>query len=266
MAFENITIPDYGIIDAHMHPLLSGDRPDHPFHIPDDYGEFFAEQQKAGISVSCGSFITSSRSGGFEVIRQCNERVMELYRERPEEFLPGINVHPDFPELSCLEIARCHEAGCRVVGELAGYIMGYDRFNSPGMFQIFEEAQSRDMLISLHPTSLEDITGVAENFPKAKIMLAHPGGMKGIVKNFELLNRFPNLYFDLSGTGLFRWGMLRYGVDKVGSDRILFGTDFPICNSGMNVFGVLFENLSDAERRRILRTNFIDLTGYPLPR
>jgi len=90
--------------------------------------------------------------------------------------------------------------------------------------------------------------------------------MKGVMRNYELLAKYQNLYFDLSGTGLLRWGMLRKGIDMLGSERLLFGTDFPVCNPGMNVYGVLFEHLTDEERRRVFRTNFIDLTGYPLPR
>jgi len=65
---------------------------------------------------------------------------------------------------------------------------------------------------------------------------------------------------DLSGTGLFRWNMLKYGVDLCGADRFLFGSDFPICSPGMNLYGVLSENLTDAECRLIFSENFKRLT------
>ena len=49
--------------------------------------------------------------------------------------------------------------------------------------------------------------------------------------------------------------MLRYGLDQVGKDRILFGTDYPICNPGMYVEAVLFENLTDEELEAVMEKN-----------
>ena len=59
----------------------------------------------------------------------------------------------------------------------------------------------------------------------------------------------------------FRMNMLRKGVDLLGAERILFGTDYPICNPGMNVAAVLFEDLTETETKLILHDNFLRLTG-----
>ena len=77
---------------------------------------------------------------------------------------------------------------------------------------------------------------------------------------YQLAQKHENMFLDLSGSGLFRMGMLRRGVDVMGSERILFGTDYPICNPAMNVAGVLFEDLSEVERQNILYRNFLKLT------
>ena len=44
-------------------------------------------------------------------------------------------------------------------------------------------------------------------------------------KHLERMAKYENLYLDLSGTGLFRYGMLAYGAKKVGAERFLFGTN-----------------------------------------
>jgi Tat protein secretion system quality control protein TatD with DNase activity len=61
-----------------------------------------------------------------------------------------------------------------------------------------------------------------------------------------------NYYLDLSGTGLFRHGMLNRAVKEMGADHILFGTDYPICTPGMFVGGVLYDPfLSDEEKASV---------------
>ena len=56
--------------------------------------------------------------------------------------------------------------------------------------------------------------------------------------------------------------MLKKGVEMLGPERILFGSDFPVISSGMYVAGALFEHLTPAEQRCLFRDNFLRLTGY----
>ena len=253
-------LPDYGIIDAHMHPYLAEHR-NFPFAVPATYEEYFAEQRRAGITLSCGSFNIANDGTDFSVIRECNERVLAVHRAFPEQFLPGVNVHPNFPEESCSEVQRFYDMGFRWIGEIAGYVMKYKNYFTPGLLPVMELAQDREMVLSVHPSSLEDIEEILKNFPRLKLLVAHPG-LTDIMGNYMLAQKYPNLYIDISGTGLFRWGMLQKGVEILGPERILFGTDFPLVNPGMYVSAVLFEHLALSDRKMILRDNFLRLTGY----
>ncbi len=55
--------------------------------------------------------------------------------------------------------------------------------------------------------------------------------------------------------------MLRYGIDTAGMDKILFGSDFPICNPSMNLQAVFFEHLTETELKAVLSGNFKRLVG-----
>ena len=55
--------------------------------------------------------------------------------------------------------------------------------------------------------------------------------------------------------------MLRYAIDLCGSEKLLFGSDFPICSPGMNLGGVLAEHLTGTELKNILSDNFLRLIG-----
>ena len=48
---------------------------------------------------------------------------------------------------------------------------------------------------------------------------------------------------------------IKHLVEKVGADRIIFGSDYPICNPGMYIAGVDFEKISDKEKELIFSEN-----------
>ena len=155
-----------------------------------------------------------------------------------------------------------HAQGVRWIGELVAYISGYKTYDTPAMRQILDLAQELGMVVNIHPFDLAEIDRLCADFPRLPIVIAHPSsGKEGIVARFELMARRANAYLDLSGSGVFRWGMLRAGIDRVGPDRFLFGTDFPICNPALLLQGVLFEHLSDAEQEAVLAGNFSRLVG-----
>ncbi|MBE6357183.1 MAG: hypothetical protein E7058_08755 [Lentisphaerae bacterium] len=254
------SLPEYPVIDAHMHPYLATDR-NFAFRVPETYEDFFAVQARAGIGLSCGSFNIARGGRDLEKLRECNRKVLEVNQKHPDRFYPGVNVSPLFPEESCVEIEKFYRLGFRWIGELAWYVMGYEKYDLPGMKPILDLAGALQMTVCLHPSSLDDLDRLLASFPRTRIVVAHPETEWGISANYQLAQKHENMLIDLSGSGLFRMGMLRRGVDLLGSERILFGTDYPICNPAMNVAGVMFEELDETERVNILRNNFLRLTG-----
>ena len=100
--------------------------------------------------------------------------------------------------------------------------------------------------------------------PELPIIFAHPGEpLKewGSFERMEFIAKHDNLYMDISGTGLFRWNFLRHFVDICGAEKITFGSDMPTCNVGMNVYGTLFEHLTEDEFKLVLSGNFRRIMG-----
>jgi predicted TIM-barrel fold metal-dependent hydrolase len=51
-------------------------------------------------------------------------------------------------------------------------------------------------------------------------------------------------------------GLLRHGIDEMGADRFIFGSDYPICNPACYVGGVVYNTtLTDEEKQKILYLN-----------
>ena len=251
------------IIDIHAHPFLtlgqnSGKAHYSALKTPAD---FLAGMDRAGIGVFCGSVIVRTDAVDFVLLQTLNRSALELKKIYGERYTPGFHIHPSYGEESLEELMFMRENGVRLIGELVPYMHGYTRYMQDDGDKIFELAQELGMVLSVHPTSYEDIDELTAAFPRLTVILAHPGEKPLCLDNIRLMQKHPNLYLDICGTGLFRDGLLRFLIDETGADRILFGTDYPICNPAMQIAGVMYENLSDAEREHIFHINAERLLG-----
>ncbi|MGE4564663.1 MAG: amidohydrolase family protein [Victivallaceae bacterium] len=245
--------PDYEIFDVHIHPFNDPADNFAWYGAPVTREEFFAELRRAGISRSAGDVIRRGDGSAFDPVRAANAESLTV---AGEGFHPGIQIHPAFPRESCTEVEAAHRRGVRLIGELVPYLSGWTRYDDPGCRDALALAEEFGMVLSIHPTAVDDMAAVLKAFPKLTVIIAHPGDRDEYFAKLELLETFSNAYLDLSGTGLFRYNMLRYGIDRAGCDRFLFGSDFPICNAAMNVGAILNEKLSESERVAVFSGNF----------
>lgn len=225
-----------------------------------DSREAREDLEQAGITHICGSVIELGLcrpEEGFDYFRGLNQRALELAEEYQGYYTPGIHVHPDYVRESCEEIERMHARGVRLIGELVPYMHGWTDYSSRNFAEILSVAEQYRMIISYHTieTEAEQMERMIAEHKNLIFVAAHPGERVGYEKHIERMSRYENAWLDLSGTGLFRYGMLAYGVKKLGSERILFGTDYPICNPGMYVQAVLHEHISEKDRENIFSAN-----------
>jgi len=252
------------IIDCHYHPAL-----DNATHLAWYGPRLPVEHQidalrRAGISRACGAPVAVMQPASFAPIRALNDQALALRDRFPDFYVPGIHVHPHFPDESCAELERCcGRAGVRWVGELVGRMMGFgEEFATPPCLAILREAGRHGAAVNIHCTDVTVVDALCQALPGVKIVLAHPGGGRDEFRaRIALVARFPNLHLDLSGSGIDRLGLVRAAIDAAGADKILFGTDYPLNNPAVYVHGIAFEVLSDAERRLLLSGNFRRLCG-----
>ena len=239
------------IIDFHTHPFLdetdsiciykstTKTAPDDLFNI--------------GIDRFCGSVITY-KSSGIGNTRISNDTALALRDKYGEKYVPGFMVHPNFPEESIAELIRAEECGVRLIGELVPYAYKW-QYDSDGFYEILDYTDKKDFVYSMHTTDIEVMRKIAKEHNKTQFVFAHPGEAARVEEHISVMLECENVYLDISGTGLFRYGMLKHLVTKVGADRILFGSDYPICNPGMYIAGVEFEKLMDNEKELIFAGN-----------
>lgn len=68
------------------------------------------------------------------------------------------------------------------------------------------------------------IANLAKRYPELKIVMAHLGG--NVYKAVRDVAEYPNVYADMCGS-MNRYGTLQYALERLGDDRIVFGSDQP---------------------------------------
>jgi len=149
-----------------------------------------------------------------------------------------------------------------LIGELVPYMHGWNDYSCKEFDEILDVATQYNMVVSVHTMDHDQMDEMVRKHPNTVIVAAHPQEYAGYMRHLERMKMSENYYLDLSGTGLFRHGMLRRGIDVCGAERFLFGTDFPTCTPSMFIGGVLLDSLiSEEEKRMIFSENAKRLLG-----
>jgi len=100
---------------------------------------------------------------------------------------------------------------------------------------------------------------IARKYPKATVVLAHMGGTHPdlAIPAIDSAKGLKNVLFDTSQTR--QLSVLRYGLEQLGADRLLFASDMPWGNYLQNIVGLLQIDLEESELHKILRANFLKL-------
>lgn len=261
---------DFTIIDFHTHPFLylADNICRYKDHCAMTVEGILSDLRAAGISKLCGSVIrkredVAARCGvkpgdlsWWDVVHACNQEMLELREVLGPAYIPGMMVHPDYVAQSLSEMEALYGQGVRLVGELVPYSHGWEDYACSGFSKILDAAQDLGMVVSLHSMGEDAMDAMADAHLGCKIVFAHPGEAPAVARHIQRLQKSENFYLDLSGTGLFRHGVLRALIDQVGVERILFGTDYPVCNPYMYVGGVgLDPLLSEGEKAAVFSGN-----------
>ena len=112
-----------------------------------------------------------------------------------------------------------------------------------------------------------DYVRFANDFPEMKLILAHIGcGWDGEydhqVRGIQA-SRHGNVWADTSSARSITPGLIEWAVREVGAERVLYGTDTPLYAACMQRARIDHADLSDADKRLILRENAERLLRLP---
>ena len=253
-------VGEFEIIDFHTHPFtVNNNICAYRGELDMSEEDMIPTLRACGISRMCGSIIqTDDRESYptvFEKQKFANRLALALRDKMGGFYIPGFHINPNFVDESIEEIRYMNERGVKLIGELVPYHDAWDSFAHDGLHPILEEAEKFGMVVNFHTMNQDTIDAMVSAHPGVTFVAAHPGETDQFYGHIERMKKYENLYLDISGTGLYRYHSLRLLVKKLGSERILFGTDYPTCNPGCFVGGVLCEPLSDRDFENIFSKN-----------
>lgn len=252
---------DFEIIDFHTHPFndLNTNICNYKDHIPMDADTTVEYLKGMGISKICGSVITTDNYGkaDLDAMISRNNVALELKEKYKDFYVPGFHVHPAFVKESLEEIERMYKKGVNLIGELVPYWDGWSDYSCKEFSEILDLAENYNMIVSFHTMTDEDqMDKMVKEHKNITFVAAHPGEKQKFLRHLERMKISENYHLDLSGGGLFRQAMLRYGIDKCGVEKFIFGSDYPTCNPSMFIGGILIDSLiTDNEKEMIFSNN-----------
>lgn len=257
------------IIDTHFHPMLGkepimGSVP----HGPDDY---LREMSGLDLRHVC-ALVMAPRSDMGKTIEQ-NDAILQLSKDRGKVFLPVCSVHPLDGQEALDEIDRVCRRGAMAL-KLHPNTQDFD-VSDPAVEKVVKKAYENGIPVLFDAYSPFDADQVGKfiklsmTVPDARIILAHAHGPRFpdlIV--YDILSRYPwwkrNVWVDLSATGpLFAASpfaeQFSWVLHKVGVDRLLFGSDYPLDSPKTAAISIMKLDFTDEEFRRIFHDNAAEL-------
>lgn len=198
--------------------------------------------------------VTLGNSVAYAIARACPDRVRAY-----------AHVTPNAPDHALAEIARGVAAGAIGVKLSAGR-----RADDPLVDPVASRAGELGLPILHHVWQWRrrdwpgqeasdgvELGRLAERHPRTRFLLAHIGGGGEYRHTFDAVRDLPNVYLDLSGSGVDR-GMLDTALAAVGPRRLVWACDVTICTGlaklrALDHLGLTPDEVADVRWRNAAR-------------
>jgi uncharacterized protein len=193
-----------------------------------------------------------------------NEEVDALLKAFPDRFYGYITVNPNPPGEALVELRRWAHFHTPPLIKLHPGLHRYP-VNGRNYAPIWDYANQTQAIVLVHTWDSDPNCGplmfptIAKAHPRARILLGHSGvTWRGYHQAMDAAAEAQNLYLELCGSQNHRL-VLERAVERLGAERILFGSDLPYLEASMTLARVLTSRISGEAKEQILRTNFLRL-------
>lgn len=225
-------------------------------------GDLLAEDSEAGVDMALVESVATTK----RQVRSINEFIAEAVKIGKGKFIGFGTMHPesDDPEGDLRHLKELGLCGVKLHPDIQGF-----KIDDYRCLKIYELCEKEGLPILMHtgdrrydnsnPNRLLPILRIYENLT---VIGAHFGGWSLWTEAYETLAGTPNLFVDCSSSLPFisseeaKKIILAYGTD-----RVLFGTDYPMWKPKKELSSFLSIGLSEEDNHRILYDNAAKLFG-----
>lgn len=196
-----------------------------------------------------------------------NRNSIEIVKKYPYIFRAYCAINPNYPDAIKKEIKTFNRyyrdvyVGFKLLPDYHKYPLSGERYRN-----VFEYADSNELIVLTHTwggsvyDGAEEVEKILKKYRKMKFLLGH--SIHGDwTRAIELVKRYDNAYLELCAV-LDERGILERFVKEAGSEKIVFGTDFPWFNHHYYIGSLLGAGISEDDCRNILYRNSEKLLSF----
>ena len=202
--------------------------------------------------------------------RETNDYILEALSHYPDRLIGFCMVQPQAGDKALIELERCARAGARGIGEMRSDLQGFNLADKSLLQPLADIAVKYNQIFLTHSsepvghqyTGKGSITpdilySLALNFPEIKLVYAHWGGGLPLYALMPEVGRaLANTFFDTAATiWLYQSSIFQHVSNIIGSDKILFGTDYPLLPQKRILQHIRSAGLAPADQEKILGGN-----------
>lgn len=236
------------IIDIHTHCNCGSkyDVPETDLH-KRNFSFLMEEYKNLGISAGGFSYYSALFSDkevfkGNELLKKQSENDKRVYQwlvldPRQEELFLQVEKYLDGEKALGIKIhstEMCHHYDINVYAD-----------------KIFSFANKLGCFVLMHPDKISDMVQYADKYSNMKLIIAHLGSIEHIEAIENAKNG--NIFTDTSGMLSCQNNVIEYAVERVGSEKIFFGTDTYAC--GFQVGRIQYARISEKDKENIFYGN-----------
>ena len=275
------------ILDSHTHILPDSfrDQRDRWLRADRTFSALFNDA--AALTVSAGDLISEMDGAGVDVsivlgygwtdpdaARVSNDYMLAAAADYPDQIVPFCSVDPGWGDSAVAEVERCLSRGARGIGELHSDTQDWSPEEPERMRKLMALAEEAGVPVVVHASepvghpypgkgssTPDRLLALASEFPGVVFVFAHfGGGLPFYALMPEVAKSLSNTYFDSAITPfLYRPDVYAVSAAAAGSDRILFGSDFPLIRQGRALRDARKAPLTDSELVQVLGANAAEL-------
>lgn len=137
--------------------------------------------------------------------------------------------------------------------------------NSPNTLALLNLLPA-DKVVLVHtwgPSGVSQVSELARSSPTRAVIMGHMGGTEeaGWKASIEAAAQIPNVYLEICGS-LLQYDRIGEAVRRLGSKRILFGSDMTLISPAFALGQVLDARIKEREKEQILRENALRLFPF----
>jgi predicted TIM-barrel fold metal-dependent hydrolase len=229
--------------------------------------EVVASMDEVGIDLSV---VLNAGWVSHELCVETNDYILDSISRYPERLVGFCAIQPKAGDAAIAELERCAKAGAKGIGELRSDTQGFDLTDEATLKPIVDAMLEHDLIFLTHASepvgheyfgkgsiTPDILYSFIMGFPNLKLVCAHwGGGLPFYALMPEVAKALANVFFDTAATVfLYRPQIFEQVSHIIGSDKILFGTDYPLMHQNRVIAQIQSSQLPEEDKARILGGN-----------